>query len=1033
MNSNPAVFGVLGPLQVWDGSRTVLARGTKRDLLLATLLLRANRFVPVEELVEAVWQTPPRSALANVHTYVSGLRLALPPPPSSGARLERSRHGYLLRAEPEEIDAGRFQHWVAEAEQHRAQGAYGEALALLERALGLWRGHPLAGMPAAPAWQDSVEQLVTQHRAARELRTLLLLRQEQYESATAELRALVEEDPFREELWGQLIRVLGATGQRAAALRTYQRARALLVAELGIEPGPALRQAHTAVLRGHGRDLLSDAEPAGTSDEATAGDPDVAVPVAPAGSATAATGYSGEVLAPEPAMLQLPPDIADFTGRAADVAALLDRLDPLARAAGDGGAAGDAGDRGDRGDAPTIAVVVGPPGVGKSTLAVHAAHRLTARYPDGQLYVELDGTAHPDRGAGEALAELLRTLGVAGTALPDSVAGRAARYRSLIRGRRVLVVLDDAAGADQVRALLPPDGGSALLVTARRRVPGLPGAHELDLDVLPPDDARALLGRLIGAERVGAERGEADRIIEACGRLPLGIRIAGARLAGRRPWSLRTLADRLRDRTGRLDELSVGDLGVRASFDLSVRSLPPSAARAFARLGPLGPVELPGWVVGRLLDQPDGQPELDALIDASLVRVTGPDAAGEPRYRLHDLLRVFAAESAAAEDPAVRREALVRVLAGWLALAERAAAGLPPCVFRPGPGRAPRWRPDPALLDLVTARPLAWFDAERAALVNAVELAAAAGLDELAWELAATMMPYLDLRGYLDEWQRAQRGALRAVRAAGNRRGEAALLRGLGQVALYQDRYDEAYELLDLSRRLARELGDPGAEAVAVAGLGTVDRVVGDPLRAIRSYRRALASFVATGNRHAEAQARNGIGMVYRSLGDLGRARSWLTGALRLATEVGDQHRVACVLTQIGELQLAENSPYAALRTLHRAQTLFRSLEDDRCRAYTIEPLARALIACDQPDAAIVELDWATGVLHDSGDRRGEAMTTSLLATLYGQGQDRTAGERYLRRSALLWREVDPNVQRLPERDEPLLGPAPATGARAAM
>lgn len=910
-----------------------LTRGTKRDALLAILLRHANQPVPVDELVEAVWAKPPRSAVANIHTYVSGLRSWLPPP-RSGERLVRSHHGYLLAVEPDELDASAFCGLVATAEHRAGAGFPDEALGLLNQALALWRGPLLSGLPVMPAWQAELDRLAALRRSAREQRIRLWVQGANYAPATEELRELIADDPFCEDLWRQLLVALALAGQQAAALSAYQQARALLVAELGIEPGPSLRQAHAAVLAGHTPPLTP---------------PDASVEQA------------------SPGMWQLPPDTADFTGRATEVRALTEWLTS-------GGTAS---------VATPIVVVVGQPGVGKTTLAVHAAHLLRAHFPDGQLYLELDGTGEPERRPSEVLAELLRTLGVTGAALPESLAGRGALYRSLMHGRRVLVVLDNAAGSAQVTALLPPDSGSAVLVTSRRRICVPAGGRVLDLDVLDLAEARDLLGTLIGPHRAGQEPAEVDRIVEACGRLPLGIRIAGARLAGRRPWSLRAFAERLRDRTHRLSELSLGDLGVRASFELSARSLPPAAVLGFRGLGLLGPVEVGGWVVGRLLDRPDADAVIDTLVDASLVQVTGPDASGQPRYRLHDLLRCYARESAEADPAGLGREAIARTLSGWLGLAELAANRLPGCVLQAAPGAAMRWWPDAHLRELIVTRPLAWYDAERAALLNAVELAATAGLDELAWELAAAMVPYLDHRGLLDDWRRSHEAALVAVRSAGNLHGEAAMLRGLGQVELYRDCYQRAYQSIDLSRRISRRLGDGHGEAIAIAGIGTIERVAGDSARALAHYRRALAMFRLAGNRHAEAQTRNAIGAIYRAAGSLDEARSWLNQALRLAASLDDPHRVACVLTQLGELQLAGDSADRARRTLLRAVALFEDLDDHRCGAYALEPLARALVACDQPGPAMVALDRAAAVLREAGDRRGETTATRMLGALH--------------------------------------------------
>ncbi len=304
----------------------------------------------------------------------------------------------------------------------------------------------------------------------------------------------------------------------------------------------------------------------------------------------------------------------DFTGRQGDVESLVEALTP-GRAAGP----------------PSITVVVGPPGVGKSALAVHCAHAVRARYPDGQLYLDLAGTSLTPPAPGELLAEALRALGVAERAIPDGLRERSALYRSLLSDRSVLVLLDDAASTAQVRPLLPGSGCS-VLVTSRRRITELPGTRQVELDVLAPREAEELLRAIVGAERLNRERDAASAIVKSCGYLPLAIRIAGARLVGRPGWSLRVMERRLADEARRLGELRVGDLEVRASVDRSYRLLPDAAARAFRTLGLLGPHVLPAWVVDAVLDRHRSDDVVDDLVDASLLRLVGSDPAGRPRY-----------------------------------------------------------------------------------------------------------------------------------------------------------------------------------------------------------------------------------------------------------------------------------------------------------------------------------------------------------------------------------------------------------------
>ncbi|WP_051793996.1 AfsR/SARP family transcriptional regulator [Kibdelosporangium aridum] len=346
------------------------------------------------------------------------------------------------------------------------------------------------------------------------------------------------------------------------------------------------------------------------------------------------------------AVSQLPADLPDFTGRA-------EPLDMIVRTLSGGVPEGP----------PPVVVVYGSPGVGKSALAVHAARAVSSAFPDGQVYLDLGDPA-------DMLADLLRSLGV--TAIPHGLQARAARFRSMLTGKRILLVLDDAARADQIRPLLPPTGDSAVVITSRRLMTDLPGAVHVELDVFRHHEARQLLMRVAGSERVSREPIEADAIVRSCGYLPLAIRIAGGKLAGRPAWSLRVVAQRLACESRRLSELTLGELNVRASFDKSLRLLPDEAVRAFRLLGLLGAQTVPAWVIGRLLDRPDADDVLDELVDANLVRLVTMDSHGQPNYRLPDLLRVHAVEGASAIPAHDRQEALRRVL-GFAAVTEAAA------------------------------------------------------------------------------------------------------------------------------------------------------------------------------------------------------------------------------------------------------------------------------------------------------------------------------------------------------------------------
>jgi DNA-binding SARP family transcriptional activator len=867
---------VLGPLEAEVDGRPVALGGPKPRLLLATLLLRPNTAVSTDVLVDVLWPgSPPRSAAANVRTYVHSLRRLL------DNRIEHRPGGYLLRADPGEIDLGRFEE---------------------TRDPDLWRGGFLADLPHSHAFEPTRARITELWLSAREQRIRAAVDRGGYDAAIADLRGLLSEHPLREELWQLLIHALTAAGRRADAVAAYAEAAQVLRTELDTTPGPELLAALTPVC-------------------------------------------------------QLPRDLPDFTGRDALV-------DELARLVS-------------HRDDPAVIVLSGSPGVGKSAVAVRVAHLTRAAFPDGQLHIDLAGTAASPRRPFDVLPELLRAVGV--TDIPRTLAERAALLRSALAGRRMCLVLDDAASAAQVAPLLPGAGGSAVLVTSRVMLPDLVGAHPVELDVLGEAEAIRLLAGIVGTTRTRAEPESAAAILRFCGRLPLAIRVAGTRLAHRRGWTLRTLADRLRDERRRLDELRVGDLAVRASVSLSYASLPADAARAYRLLGLLGPMRWPGWVVGALLGVEHADDVLDVLVDNHLVELVGPD-----RYRLHDLLRCYAAELAEKDGAAIER-----VLAGYLAQATAAASAMP--YFGLLPARA-----EPA------EDPAAWFDAERHTGIALVSLAEAWGADGYTWQLAATFAPYFDLRGYQDDWQRTHVKALAAARRSGDRRGEAIVLRNLGQVALYRDDYAEARSALTTAHELFTQVGDDRGAAIALAGLGTVLRILGEHDRALDCCHGALALFAEIGDRHGEAVARLAAGSVWLALGCLAPAGRWFTDAYELSAAIGDRHREAHALKRIASLHQRRGDLRAARDHLARALKIFRELDDEHCVGYTNQSLGELCLHSGELIVAGQLLTTALDRHHRNGDRRSEADVAELLARLHETNGDEAAARRHTARARAL-------------------------------
>ena len=964
MSDRQLRFGVLGPLVVWGDDGGARVGGTKQRLVLAALLLNHDRPVSTDQFVDTLWpDRPPRSAVANLHTYVSGLRSSLPPVPG-GDRVRRHADGYSISLLPGELDLQVFEGLLDESVRSKAEGRTEDAARQIAEAVALWRGDPVEDLPPGPLWQAEAARLVERWLGAVEELCALRLASGRHAANVAELRSLLVRHPLREGLWQQLMLALHAGGRQAEALGAFAEAREHLVDELGTAPGPRLRLLHEAILRG-----------AGPFDGPAAEEPGVFP------------------------LCQLPRDTPDFTGREAEARELTKIVKDAAPGA-----------------PPPAVVVTGTPGVGKSAFALHACHGLREVFPDGQLYLDLSGAGGQPRDPGDVLVEVLRALGLTGAAVPRGLGERAAIFRSRLADRRVLVLVDGATDAAQVRPLLPATPGSATVITSRRQLADLSGARHIELDVFHPDEAIELLSRIAGRERVTREPDQAAAIVRACGNLPLAIRIAGARLSGRQGWSLRVLGERLADESRRLSELQVGDLGVRATFDLSVRLLEPVAARTFRLLGLLGTPELPGWVAGALLDRPDGDDVLDRLVDASLAQYaeSGPD--GLPRYRLHGLLVQYAREEALAEPDEERDAAIARLLATWLGIADQAAARLPASLLTPLPGDVPRRLVDPALAERLVADPMAWFDTERRGLLDAVAVASEYGLPALACELAIAMVPYFDQRSLYEDWRTTHEQALRAVRAGADRHGEAVLLRTLGQVYVYQDDYDEALAAIGRSRELCGELGDERGRALADVGLGTLNRILGRAGRALEHYRDALAVLGTGEDKHIEAQIRGSVAVILIAEGRLEEAREWLGTALARSRESGDRHREARVLSQVAQLYLRQGDAAGARARLEEALAVFEGLKDDRCAAYALLDLARCHIGADT-SAAEATLDRALETFRRSGNRRGHAAALLMLGEVrMGDGDLVTAG-MYLREAAGMWRDLGDTVQETVARE----------------
>jgi DNA-binding SARP family transcriptional activator len=930
MGQGDIEFRLLGPLELRPDGRLKSVRAAKQRALLAALLLQANQVVSADQLIEELWGgNPPSTARNTLQTLVLRLRRVLRPPRSDRPppeRLVTDPSGYLLIVGPDQLDLHRFERVVDQARRALATGRAEQAAADLRDALALWRGPALAGVPSSPLVDAEAIRLEADRLAALEARVEADLACGRHRELVGELEGLVVQFPLRETLQGQLMRALYGSGRQADALHVYREARTVLIEQLGVEPAAELQRLERAVLSG-----------------------DPSLEPAPLGGAE-----QHRPAAPVPC--QLPADITDFTGREEVVAALLESLGQ-----------GDGEDE----RAPVVVSITGAAGMGKTALAVHVAHRLRSHFPEGQLYVNLQGAEARALDPGEVLARFLAAFGIDGPGVPAGTEERASLYRSRLADRRVLVVLDNAAGEAQVRPLLPGSAGCAVIVTGRAPLAGIPAAQALALDLLTPAQSVDLLAAIVGRGRVSAEPAAARTIVECCGRLPLALRIAGAKLAARPQWRLARLTDRLGDECRRLDELRAGDLEVRASVALSYQGRSDDERRLVRLLGLSDGPDFAVWAAAALQGVPlaVAEDQLERLVDAQLLQAAD-DAAGQARYRFHDLLRVFAAERAQREEPAAARQTAVRrLLIAALTLAARAAAGLEfggLCV--PAGALAAYRRAAPgALPAVIDERPADWLAVEQATLSAAVTQAYKAELWEPCWLLAGSLAGFFEIHASWDAWQRTHTVALQAARRGGDRRGEAAMLRSLGALARDQARWDQAIAFLEASLRLYDELGDQHGQAAALLSLGNVHRGQGHSDDAQACLARSRQLFHALGDRRWEAASLQSLGDVHIDQGHDQLACAHLEQALERFCDLGDRLWQACTLRELGQAHLRFGRPDAALACLRDCLPILRDAGDRRGQAIATRTLGHVQRELGRFDQATASYEQARSLFRELG------------------------------------------------------------------
>jgi DNA-binding SARP family transcriptional activator/tetratricopeptide (TPR) repeat protein len=876
-------IGICGPLAVSrNGVAAPTLPGGQRTVL-GLLALSAGSSVLSEAFFHALWPgDAPASATGIVHSYVSRLRVQLQDDHRKN-RIVRVGGGYKLLIADEQLDALVFRKLTFrardEADVEHACGIYAEALSL-------WRGSPLEDVeplrshPAVVALSD--ERIAVALEYAKRASSV-----GDHDAVLVDLAPLCSSNSLDERLHAALMIALAGSGRQAEALSVYEELRARLDEELGMPPGEELRTAHQRILR---QEVVSR---------------------------TPSRAWR--------AVRQLPPAPADFTGRKAEVAAVV--------------AAATVHD--DELGVP-IVLISGQPGVGKTALGLHAAHAMSVNFPDGQLWVHLAGASSRPREPAEALAELLRAVGVPGSAIPDDADRRSAVLRSVLAGRRVLVVADDVASMEQVAPLVPGTAGCALISTSRMHLAGFPGASHIPLDALPAEDGVNLLARQIGTERVNAEPNAAVELVNACGSLPLALRIVGGKLAARPRWPVSAMLRRLAQAEKRLSEFDAGNLSVRASIASSYRTLPELHQTAFRRLAILGPNDFARWVVEVMMNAEESSGVLDDLVDASLVMPAGIGATGEPRYRLHDLVREYADEQLAEEDSAEVGALVQRLNRVWLQLAAAANHNLPPAPYFPALELSSKPSVLPGMRErTLTSNPIAWFTEERQNLIAVIEHV---GLEQ---KEDARLLALLHASfHYLED------------------RHDDAVLMWSKLLPKDDSSVDGCWSRL----RLVGSLVECGraADALAVSD-ACVDEALwfedeNPELLAFALYWRASCSWDLDDYREASAYAQRGVDVASHArlpLAELHNLRRLSTAEVYL----GNAERAIALAKRAAELSLRTKDNWSEFLAVHLLATVYRRAGQHQ----------KAVDACIQ----------AISLSHELGSARDEAISRGLLGDAY--------------------------------------------------
>jgi len=949
-------YRLLGPVEVWIGGRRVDAGQPRQRAVLAALLVDVGRVVPVETLIARVWgPVVPEHARATLRTHLSRIRRLLDQAAECGTVAELSR---VSGGYLLRVDSDQI-----DLHLFRRLAETAGPVASLRAALALWRGQPLAGIDGE--WAARMREIWGRERVDAAVSWARVeLAEPNPRAVLASLAELAGENPLVESVTEVLMLALHAAGRTSEALDVYARIRSQLAEELGTDPGPELQALYQSLLRGE-------------------------VETAPA------AGASRQVPRQLPAAAQL------FTGRTVELA-----------------------DLGKVHDASTVVITAidGMAGVGKTALAVQAAHQMVDRYPDGQLFIDLhgytDGVAPVE--PGDALDWMLRALGVPGERIPSDLGQRAGLYRSRLAEQRMVIVLDNAATESQVSPLLPGAPGCVVLVTSRRRLVGLDHTQTLSLDTLSPEDAAALLRSSVSESSLAGQPPElVAELVELCGRLPLAIRIAAARLRSHPTWDLAHLVQRLRDQQHRLVELAAGQRSVTAALDLSYQDLSTELRRAYRLLGLHPGADIDAYATAALLEATlvEGGRLLEGLLEAHLLQEPVPG-----RYRFHDLTRAHAGHTASRDETEHgQRAALDRLLEYFRRTASVAVDVAYPYERERRPPIPPLRTPGPALSDPAAA--FGWLDSERPNLLATARYAAEHDMPEHLLHLSTILHRHLRARGPHHDGEALHQQALTTARATGNqaaeidaltllghihrlqnryqqatehyeqavrlaratdeRRGEVDALLGLGNVHRLQGRYEQATEHYNRALRLARALGHRAGELDSLTCLGSIHLAQGRYEQATDHLERALRLARTTGNHAGELDALTILGMLYRRRGQYGQATEHLEPALLLARAVRHRAGEQAVLTGLGQVDRIQARYGQAADHYRQLLDLARETGDRNWQYEAWQGLGRIQHSTGHPDAALTHHDRALALASELGQPDDEARAHDGLAHAY--------------------------------------------------